>query len=124
MERVNHIPVKANMSVDELVQAMLKTGVLGAGRLGRAAEIVRRMFKDSNYFTFLAMSGPMVPGGLRALICHLIDVGHIDAIVTSGANIVHDLLEAYGGAHYRVPIEKNDQELRAAGMGRIADLFV
>ena len=125
MERVNHIPAKANMSVDELVQAMLKAGVLGAGRLGRAAGIVRRMFEDSDdYFTFLAMSGPMVPGGLRALIRHLIDEGHIDAIVTSGANIVHDLLEAYGGAHYRVPTEKNDQELREAGMGRIADLFV
>jgi deoxyhypusine synthase len=44
--------------------------------------------------------------------------------VTIGANIVHDLVEAYGGAHYRVPAEKDDYELREAGMGRIADIYV
>jgi deoxyhypusine synthase len=50
--------------------------------------------------------------------------GHIDAIITSGANIVHDLVEAYGGSHFRVPPAKDDYELREGGMGRIADLFV
>ncbi|MDH4215000.1 MAG: deoxyhypusine synthase family protein, partial [Candidatus Thorarchaeota archaeon] len=55
---------------------------------------------------------------------HLVEKRFIDAIVTSGANIVHDLVEAYGGAHYRVPAGKDDHELREAGMGRIADIFV
>lgn len=103
---------------------MSSVGVLGAGRLGRATEITRRMFKESDCFTFLSMSGPMVPGGLRNIVSHLVQEGHIDAIVTSGANIVHDLVEAYGGCHYRVPPAKDDYELREGGMGRIADLFV
>jgi deoxyhypusine synthase len=103
---------------------MKDVGVLGAGRLGRAASIVARMFKDSDCFRFLSLSGPMVPGGLRGIINHLVKNRHINAIVTSGANIVHDLVEAYGGAHYRVPPQKNDHELREAGMGRIADLYV
>jgi deoxyhypusine synthase len=54
----------------------------------------------------------------------LVRDGLIDAIVTSGANIVHDLIEAYGGRHYRVPAGQDDAELRSAGMGRIADIFV
>jgi len=66
----------------------------------------------------------MVPGGLRNIVSHLVKEGHIQAIVTSGANIVHDLVEAYGGGHFRVPSSKDDIELREAGMGRIADLFV
>lgn len=66
----------------------------------------------------------MVPGGLRNIVRHLVEKGHIQAIVTSGANIVHDLVEAYGGNHYRVPPSKDDVELREAGMGRIADIFV
>jgi deoxyhypusine synthase len=70
------------------------------------------------------MSGPMVPGGLRNMMTYLVREGYIDAIVTSGANIVHDLVEAYGGAHYRVPQEKDDVELRQMGMGRIADIIV
>jgi len=103
---------------------MYRVGVLGAGRIGRATNIVRRMFADPDCYTFLSMSGPMIPGGLRQVVRHLVEKGLIDAIVTSGANIVHDLVEAYGGAHYRVPAGKDDFALREAGMGRIADIFV
>ncbi len=111
-------------SVADLVSAMSKVGVLGSGRVGRAASIVRRMLNDPSCFTFLALSGPMVPGGLRNIISHLVRERHIDAIVTNGANIVHDLLEAYGGAHYHVPNNTDDETLRSSGMGRIADIVV
>jgi len=124
MDRVHHIDPATTKDVSEFLDAMNKVGVLGAGRLGRTTEIIKRMFKDPECFTFLSMSGPMVPGGLRKVVSHLIETGKIDAIVTSGANIVHDLVEAYGGAHYRVPAGKDDYELREAGMGRIADIYV
>jgi deoxyhypusine synthase len=124
MDRVHHIDPTAIGDLSNFLDGMGKVGVLGAGRLGRAAEITKRMFEDSECFTFLSMSGPMVPGGLRKVVSHLVKSGKIDAIVTSGANIVHDLVEAYGGAHYRVPAETDDYELREAGMGRIADIYV
>ncbi|MFW9891590.1 MAG: deoxyhypusine synthase [Candidatus Thorarchaeota archaeon] len=124
MDKVNHIDPKKTASISDFIDAMSDVGVLGAGRLGRAAGITKRMFEDSDCFTFLSMSGPMVPGGLRNLVSHLIEKGYVDAIVTSGANIVHDLVEAYGGSHYRVPSSKDDHDLREAGMGRIADIFV
>jgi len=124
MDRVHHIDPSQSKDIHSFLDAMNKVGVLGAGRLGRTTEIIRRMFDDSECFTFLSMSGPMVPGGLRKVVSHLVESGKIDAIVTSGANIVHDLVEAYGGAHYRVPTGKDDYELREAGMGRIADIYV
>ena len=124
MDRVHHIDPSQSKEIHSFLDAMNKVGVLGAGRIGRTTEIVRRMFKDPECFTFLSMSGPMVPGGLRNVVSHLVNSGKIDAIVTSGANIVHDLVEAYGGAHYRVPTGKDDYELREAGMGRIADIYV
>ncbi|MCK5240272.1 MAG: deoxyhypusine synthase family protein, partial [Candidatus Thorarchaeota archaeon] len=124
MDRVSHIDPVEIKSVSGLVQAMNAVGVLGAGRLGRATMIVSKMFRDPDYLTYLSMSGPMVPGGLRQIITHLVRERYIDVIITSGANIVHDLVEAYGGAHYRVPAQKDDSELRQAGMGRIADLYV
>ncbi|MHA2212119.1 MAG: deoxyhypusine synthase family protein, partial [Candidatus Thorarchaeota archaeon] len=124
MDRVQHFDPSSPMTVHDFVNAMKGVGVLGAGRLGRASSIVQRIFEDPKCFTFLSMSGPMVPGGLRTTIVDLIRNGHIDAIVTSGANIVHDLVEAYGGAHFRVPENMDDHELRSRGMGRIADIYV
>jgi|GEM_PF-24227 len=124
VHRVQHIDPSAIVSIADLARSFEDVGVLGAGRLGRAVSIVRQMFEDSNCLTYLALSGPMVPGGLRHIISHLIRVGHIDVIVSSGANIVHDLIEAYGGFHSRVPAGASDSELRHGGMGRIADIFV
>jgi deoxyhypusine synthase len=124
LDKVNHIEPTQIKSIPEYVRALDKVGVLGAGRLGRATTIVKRMFGDPECFTFLAMSGPMVPGGLRSIVRYLVEKEAIQAIVTSGANIVHDLVEAYGGSHFRVPPSKDDAELRAAGMGRIGDIFV
>ncbi|MCK5264474.1 MAG: deoxyhypusine synthase family protein, partial [Candidatus Thorarchaeota archaeon] len=124
MDKVHHIDSTETKDLQTFLDSMEKVGVLGAGRLGRAAGIIQRMFEDSECFTFLSMSGPMVPGGLRKVVSQLVESGKIDAIVTSGANIVHDLVEAYGGAHYRVPAGKDDYELREAGMGRIADIYV
>ncbi|MFQ5831449.1 MAG: deoxyhypusine synthase family protein [Candidatus Thorarchaeota archaeon] len=123
MKRVRHLDPTSQDTIHGLLEAMEDVGVLGAGRLGRATSIVTRMFNDPDCFKFLSLSGPMVPGGLRKLISHLVKLGKVNAIVTSGANVVHDLVEAYGGAHYRVPSESDDQQLREAGMGRIADIY-
>ncbi len=124
LDKVNHVDPETTTSISEFADAMSRVGVLGAGRFGRATSITKRIFEDPECFTFLSMSGPMIPGGLRILVSYLIEKGIIDTIVTSGANIVHDLVEAYGGGHYRVPPSKDDYELREAGMGRIADIFV
>lgn len=97
VDPVSHISVEVNMSVAEIVRQMERVGVLGAGRMGRATEIAARMFEDPDCFTYLSISGPMVPGGMRLLISHLVREGLVDVIVTSGANIVHDLIEAYSG---------------------------
>ncbi|NWF95341.1 MAG: deoxyhypusine synthase family protein [Candidatus Thorarchaeota archaeon] len=124
MQRVKHIKCADSATIPELVSAMREVGVLGAGRLGRAAAIVHEMFSDPDCFTYLSLSGPMIPGGLRYIVSRLIADGFVDALVTSGANIVHDLIEAYGGGHYRVPTRKTESELREAGMGRIGDIIV
>lgn len=121
---MKHIEPKDKMELAAFLGSMREVGVLGAGRLGRATEIVQRMLADTACFTFLSLSGPMVPGGLRGVIRHLVEEKLVDTIVTSGANIVHDLVEAYGGRHYRVPADKDDYDLREAGMGRIADIYV
>jgi deoxyhypusine synthase len=66
----------------------------------------------------------MVPSGFRLLIGDLIDRGFLDAIVTSGANLTHDVIEALGLHHYQGTFQVDDRLLIKKGYSRIADIFV
>ena len=112
------------MSVSELLSGMRRSGVLGAGRIGKAVQIMAEMVQDKDYMIFLAMAGPMIPAGLRNIISGLIKREVIDVVVTSGSNIVHDLIEAIGFRHVQGSDLIDDQKLRMKGIGRIADIYV
>ncbi len=114
--------LKDKMSVLELIEEMGETGVLGAGRLHHATQLFSQMIKDKENTVFLSVAGPLVPGGLRKIIRDLIYRGDIDVLITSGANITHDLLEAFGGYHHR-NIGEDDEKLCQMGVGRIGDIY-
>ncbi len=111
------------MTVGRLVDEMGGCGVLGAGRLARARDLLVEMFGDDEYTSFLSLAGPMVPGGLRKIIGLLIEQGYADAVVTSGANIVHDIIESLGYRGIRGSDTVDDAALRAKGLGRAGDIF-
>ena len=110
------------MSVLELIEEMGKTGVLGAGRINHATHLFSKMIKDDETTVFLSVAGPLVPGGLRKIIRDLLYREEIDVLITSGANITHDLLEAFGGHHHR-NINEDDEKLCQMGVGRIGDIY-
>ncbi|MFP3950632.1 MAG: deoxyhypusine synthase [Candidatus Bathyarchaeia archaeon] len=124
MKRVRQIDIRHGMTVSELTDEFLKAGVIGAGRVGKAADIVAEMFSNPDYTVFLAISGPLVPSGLRRVFVHLIGERHIDALMTNGANIVHDLIESMGEHHYKGSVNVDDDELYKKGINRIYDIFV
>jgi len=110
------------MTTLQLMEEMGKSGVLGAGRLYRATELLAELISDEETTVFLSIAGPMVPGGLRKIIRDLVAGGHVDVIISSGANLTHDLLESFGGSHYREHNE-TDEQLCQMGMGRIGDIY-
>ncbi|MEN4018422.1 MAG: deoxyhypusine synthase family protein [Methanobacterium sp.] len=93
--------INGNMSVLDLIEEMGKSGVFGAGRLARATHLLADSIKDKETAIFLSIAGPLVPGGLRKIIFDLINDRFVDVLITSGANITHDLVESFGGGHYR-----------------------
>lgn len=124
MKRVEQMRLRPGMTVGELADEMLRAGVIGAGRVGRAVEIVAEMFSDPEYTIFITLSGPLVPGGLRLVFTDLIREGHVDAVVTNGANIVHDLVEAMGRYHTIGRVDVDDSRLWKEGVSRAYDIFV
>jgi len=98
--------------------------VLGAGRFGKAARILGEMFRDRNCMKFISLAGPLIPGGLRSVITDLVDGGYVNGVVTTGANVTHDLLEALGHRHIVGSENADDVRLKRRGLSRIYDLYV
>ena len=121
--KVNQINVTNSMRISDLVNEFDKSGVLGAGRVARTCNILADMIQDEDMKVFMSLGGPLIPGGMRNIITQMIKNRHVDLIVSSGANITHDLVEAFGGSHYRHE-GRDDEELNEEGIGRIADINV
>lgn len=124
MKRVEQMRLRPGMTVGELTDEMLRAGVIGAGRVGRAVEIVAELFIDPDYTTFIALSGLLVPSGFRLVFTDPIKGGYVDAVVTNGANIVHDIVEAMGRPHMVGAVDVDDAELREKGINRLYDIFI
>jgi len=124
LKRVKHIQLNGCLTVGALVSEMNKCGVLGAGNIGKAAEIVTEMFNDRDYTVFLTLAGPLVPGGMRQIIRELIDQEYVNAVVTTGANMVHDMVEALGHRHWIGTFLAKDEELMTKDIGRIGDIYI
>lgn len=121
---VTHMVLEPNMTVNQLIQQFDNSGSFGAGRLASACDIYERMIRDEKCTIFLALSGAVVPAGLRTVIADLIRKKMIDVLVSTGANMVHDLIEALGGHHYKGHWFVDDYLLYKYHIYRIYDVFV
>ncbi|MGD0952116.1 MAG: deoxyhypusine synthase [Methanotrichaceae archaeon] len=121
MENVRQMEIGPGMSIVELVGCMEHCG-FGARRLAEAVNIYEQMLGEE-YTRFFTLSGAMVPAGLRNVVSGLIRNGHIDVLVTTGANLVHDIIESFG-SHCLGNPESDDAALREEGLSRIYDVFL
>lgn len=124
MKRIEQMRLRAGMTVGELAEEMLRAGVIGAGRVGRAVDIVAEMFSDPDYTTFITLSGPLVPGGMRLIFRDLIRDGYVDVVISNGANLVHDIVEAMGRSHMVGKVDVDDRVLLEKGINRAYDIFI
>src|SRR3972149_4681047 len=121
---VKHIKISGTMTVDQLMQQFKNSGSFGAGKLAVACDIYEKMVRDKDCTVFLALSGAVVPAGMRTLITDLIRANLVDVIVSTGASMVHDAIEAIGGSHYKGYWAVNDRELYKYHIFRIYDVLV
>jgi deoxyhypusine synthase len=112
------------MKISDVAKQMEAVKVLGPARFGRAARILAEMFSDSDYSNFISLAGPIIPGGLRTVITDLVDEKRVHGIVTTGANVTHDMLEALGHRHIAGSETLDDTKLRRQGLSRIYDVLV
>ncbi|WNY25137.1 deoxyhypusine synthase [Methanolapillus millepedarum] len=115
--------IQAGMDLDEFVTA-LSGCAFGARRIAEAVDIYTEMLSDKKTVKFLGLAGAMVPAGMRKIIADLIRDGHINVLVTTGANMVHDALEGLYMPHYKGDEGSNDVMLHEERIDRIYDVFL
>jgi deoxyhypusine synthase len=116
--------VRQKMTVNELVAAMGKAGAYNGGALSRAADIYEKMLRDEETTKFFGLAGAMVPAGMGGIVSDLLRDGHIDVLVSTGANLTHDIIEAIGCRHFHGTAFCNDIELRHDEINRIYDVYL
>ncbi len=105
--------------VDEGFQAF------NAGRLSEACQVFAgRMLDPANDTTIgLTIAGAMTPAGLGGCVIELMDRGLVDFIISTGANLYHDLHYAMNFTLRRGSPFVDDVELYKEGVIRIYDVL-
>jgi deoxyhypusine synthase len=112
----------AERSAAQLVREMARMGFQG-GQLGQSLLIWEEML-DREATIFLGLAGAMVPAGLGDIVAYLISQRFVDCLVSTGANIFHDLCEGLGIVHYKGSACADDAYLNECKIDRIYDVFV
>lgn len=123
-EPVTQIHIKPKMTVNDLVTAMGKAGAYNGGSLCRAVDIYTDMLRDEETTKFFGLAGAMVPAGMGGIVSDLVKNGYIDVLVSTGANLTHDIIEAIGCRHFHGTAFCNDVELRHDEINRIYDVYL
>jgi deoxyhypusine synthase len=124
IKKVKPFNPKTVKNINDLLIALKDCGFQGRN-LGLALDILEKMVSNKNCLTVLTLSGAMVPAGMGELISILIECKLIDVLISTGANITHDLVDAASNVgHYVGSVNVDDDELFKHRINRIYDIFL
>ena len=122
-QSIQHLDLKKTENLLDLVQAFQYTS-FQSRNVYKCFEVFRRMLSDTNCVIFMGLSGAMIPGGMRKVIHDMVEMNLVDVIVSTGANIFHDIFESFGYRHYVGSEEGDDDALRRHRIVRVYDALM
>ncbi len=120
---VEPMRLRPGMSVEDLVDVYRRAGAFNGGRLAEGCDLFGRMI-DSGATIALTVTGAMAPAGMGGAIQAMIEAGFVDLVISTGANIYHDLHFALKLPVVQGHFHVDDKELYRAGIERIYDVFI
>jgi deoxyhypusine synthase len=120
--KLDPTPLSGDLSVRDLVDKYLYA--YNAGRLREACQLFARRITQPEVTIGVTLSGALTPTGLgTAALVPLIRAGMIDWIVSTGANLYHDMHRSLGFELFGSTPFTNDIELRENKIIRIYDIL-
>ena len=108
-------------SLADLLKKMEKTS-FQSRNLATALSIWNDMLNDK-VLIFMGLAGAMSAAGMRKVVSYLIENRYVDCIVSTGANLFHDMHECLGRYHFLGNPHVDDVELQEQGIDRIYDTY-
>ncbi len=115
-------PIRKGMSAADLIDSTFKA--YNGGRLAEACRLFSGKMIAGNGTVGMALTGALTPAGLgRSAIVPLMRAGFVDWIVSTGANLYHDLHFGLGMTLHAGSPFLDDVVLRREGIIRIYDVL-
>lgn len=120
--RLDPLGIGKNISAADLIDQTFLA--YNSGRLREAARLLTEKMLPKNGFIGMSLTGALTPAGLgKSCLIPLMKAGFIDWIVSTGANLYHDLhyglnMELYAGSPFL-----DDVKLHKDGVIRIYDIL-
>ena len=90
--------------------------------LAMAGRLWERMLR-ARVTIFLGIAGALSAGGLRSVVAYLITHRYVDCVVSTGANLYHDLHETRGRRHFLGSPRADDAVLQRLRIDRVYDTY-
>jgi deoxyhypusine synthase len=122
--KVEPLDPAGSRAVDDLVKALGGCGFQGR-KLSECANVWEAMCREDDCLKVFTLSGAMVPAGMGEVVMQLIEARAIDVVVSTGANVTHDFVNAVvDQGHYRGSEHEDDDELYQHRINRIFDVYI
>jgi len=119
--KVEPIEVKEK-SISQLLNEMSKTAYQGR-KLGEAIEVWEAMLKEKDLTIIMGFAGSMSTAGQWKIVNWLIENRFIDVLVSTGANVSEDIVDAMGLGYWQGSHIVNDEALLKADINRYYDVY-
>jgi len=119
--KVEAIKVKEK-SISQLLAEMSRTAYQGR-KLGEAVEVWDAMLKEKDLTIIMGFSGSMSTAGQWTIVNWLMENRFIDVLVSTGANVSEDIIDAMGLGYWQGTQMTNDEALLKADINRYYDVY-
>jgi deoxyhypusine synthase len=120
---IDPLRLEGNEAVADLIDQVYARSGFNARRLAEACELYSRMLREDTTVC-LTLAGAMTPIGMSGVINALIKAGFIDCVISTGANLYHDLHRPFEMPMRQGHFAVDDNELNEEGIARIYDVFI
>src|SRR5512136_1452316 len=116
-------PIKVkHKSISQLLAEMSRTAYQGR-KLGEAVDVWENMLKEKDLAVFMGFAGSMSTAGQWTIINWLMENRYIDVLVSTGANVSEDIVDAMGFGYWQGSHIVDDEALLKADVNRYYDVF-